>query len=96
MKTVKRIMAIIAAVILVGLYVTTLIFAITDNPAKMLMFIASIVASVVIPVMIWVIIWIANLLRKKREESDAQYKKATTNLSSHLTIKKKIKITDDK
>ena len=52
MKKAKQILAIIGVILLVALYVTTLIFAITDNTGTMSMFVASVVATVVIPVLI--------------------------------------------
>ena len=64
MKKAKQILAIIGVILLVALYVTTLIFAITDNTGTMSMFVASVVATVVIPVLIWVCTFIFKLLKK--------------------------------
>ena len=64
MKIAKQILAIIGVVLLVALYVTTLIFAITDNTGTMSMFVASVVATVVIPVLIWAYTFIFQLIKK--------------------------------
>ena len=64
MKKAKQILAIIGVILLVALYVTTLIFAITDNTGTMSMFVASVVATVVIPVLIWAYTFIFKLLKK--------------------------------
>jgi hypothetical protein len=53
MKKIKQILAITGAVLLVGLYLTTLILAITDSSETMNVFFASVVATVMIPVLIW-------------------------------------------
>ena len=63
MKKAKQILAIIGVILLVALYVTTLIFAITDNTGTMSMFVASVVATVVIPVLIWAYTFIFKLLK---------------------------------
>lgn len=63
MKLVKRIMAIIGIILLVGMYAATLIFAITGDPKTMNMFKASIFASIVVPVLIWAYGFIYKLLK---------------------------------
>ena len=64
MKKVKQILAIVGIVLLVALYLTTLIFAITDNSDTMSMFVASVVATVIIPVLIWSYTFIFKLIKK--------------------------------
>lgn len=54
MDKIKRIVALIAVVILAGLYGATLFFAITDNTATMRMFSLSVVATVIIPVFMYI------------------------------------------
>ncbi|MDD6434851.1 MAG: hypothetical protein PUF77_00475 [Clostridiales bacterium] len=54
MDKIKRIVAMIAVVILAGLYGATLFFAITDNTATMRMFSLSVVATVIIPVFMYI------------------------------------------
>mgnify|MGYP003398485566 CR=1 FL=1 len=54
MNKIKQILAIVGIVILVLLYVSTLIFAILDNPATMKMLGLSIVMTIFIPTLIWI------------------------------------------
>lgn len=84
MKKVKQIFAILAIVLLVGLYLSTLIFALIGSSDAMVLFKASIFSTVVIPVLIWAYSMIFRLLKnhfslrddntdttnKKQEDSD--------------------------
>ena len=69
---VKRIMAVIGIIILVGLYITTLILAIFGNEHTNSWFMACIAATVIIPIMIWVYSWLYKLLKK--DVADARSK----------------------
>lgn len=64
MKKLKRILAILLAIFLVGLYITTLVMAIIDHSETQNMLKASIFATVVIPVLIWTYTLIYKLLKK--------------------------------
>jgi len=50
---IKRILAIVAVVILVLMYIVTLVFAITDNAATMSMFKASLFVTMIVPIFIY-------------------------------------------
>jgi len=50
---IKRIIALIGAVVLALLYIMTLVFAITDNPNTMSFFKASVTLTIFIPVLIY-------------------------------------------
>ena len=67
MQKIKRIGAIILIVILVGLYISTLVFALTENPGTMRMFAVSIAATVVLPVLLYVYQMIFRAFSKKEE-----------------------------
>ena len=64
MKKVKQILAILGVVLLLGLYVITLIMAITDNTSTMSMLEASVVATILIPILMWAYSFIYRLLKK--------------------------------
>jgi len=64
-KKVKQISAIIAILLLVGLYVATFVFAIIDSPNSGRMFQASLFATVAIPILLWVWIWLYGAITKK-------------------------------
>lgn len=66
MKKVKQVLAIIGVILLVALYLTTLVFAITDNSGTMDLFFASIVATILIPVLLWAYTFIYHLIKKKK------------------------------
>lgn len=53
MNKVKRTLALIGAILLAGLYITTVVFAITDNPATMSYFKASVALTIFVPVLIY-------------------------------------------
>ena len=64
MKKIKQILAILLAIFLAGLYITTLVMAIIDHSETQNMLKASIFATVVIPVLIWTYTLIYKLLKK--------------------------------
>ena len=65
---IKRIFAIIAVVLLVALYSSTIVFALSDNPNAVYMFKASIFCTVIIPIILYSYILVYRVFRKK--ESD--------------------------
>ena len=65
---IKRIYAIIAVVLLVALYGSTIVFALSDNPNAVYMFKASIFCTVIIPIILYSYILVYRVLGKK--ESD--------------------------
>ena len=64
MKKVKQILAILGVMLLLGLYVITLIMAVTDNTSTLSMLEASVVATILIPIMMWSYSFIYRLLKK--------------------------------
>lgn len=70
MEKVKRILALIGAIILIGLYIATLFCALSSSGNFMNMLMASIYATVVIPVLIWAYSFVYKLLKEhfKKEE----------------------------
>lgn len=70
MKKVKQILAIIGIIILVGLYVSTIVCALSASDHFMNMLMASIYASIIIPVLIWVYSFIYKLIKKDSDDKD--------------------------
>ena len=64
MKKVKQILAILGVVLLLGLYVITLIMAVTDNTSTLSMLEASVVATILIAILMWSYSFIYRLLKK--------------------------------
>jgi len=69
MKKARQILAIIGIIILVGMYVATLVCALSGSENFMSMLMAAIYASAVIPVLIWAITFLYKLFHK--DDSDA-------------------------
>jgi hypothetical protein len=72
MKKVKQILAIIGILLLVSLYVITIVLAVTDDPATMDMFRASIYCTVLVPVLIWAYGFIYRLLKNNYSDKNAE------------------------
>ena len=70
MKKVKQILAILGIIILVGLYVSTIICALSASDNFMNMLMTSIYASVIIPVLIWAYSFVYKLIKKDSEEKN--------------------------
>lgn len=68
MKKIKQILAISGVILLAGLYVVTLICAITDKSQTMSLFKASVFATVIIPVLIWAYSFIYRLVTGSRSQ----------------------------
>lgn len=68
MKKIKQILALIGVVILIGLYVSTLVCALSSSENFMNMLMASIYATVIIPVLIWAYTFIYRLVRKDSDD----------------------------
>ena len=72
MKKIKRILAVIGIIILVGLYAGTLILAITGNENTLDLLKTAIYATVVVPVLIWAYTFIYGLLKKYYSKKDIE------------------------
>ncbi len=70
MKKVKQILAVLGIVLLVGLYLSTLVFAIIGSSDAMNLFKASIFATVVVPVLIWAYSMVYRLLKNHYSQQD--------------------------
>lgn len=70
MKRTKQIFAIIAVILLAGLYISTLVFALMDSPNAFDCLKASIYATIIIPIMIWAYTVIFKLTKKHKEDNE--------------------------
>lgn len=64
----KRILAIVGIVLLAGIYLLSLIFALIDHPLKASLMQASLYATVVIPALIYAFLLIGRLLHKDNSD----------------------------
>jgi len=69
-KKVKQILAIIGIIVLVGLYVSTIVCALSSSDNFMNLLLASIYATVIIPVLIWAYSFIYKLLIKDQDNDE--------------------------
>ncbi|MDE6851990.1 MAG: hypothetical protein K2J67_05815 [Lachnospiraceae bacterium] len=65
MKRCKQILAILAVVIIAGLYLATLVCAIFVKQLSGQMFLASIVATVMVPLVLYLLFWLYDLLQSR-------------------------------
>ena len=70
MKKGKQILALLGVILLIGLYVSTIICALSASENFMDMLMASLFASAVIPVLIWAYTFIYKLVKKTDTEED--------------------------
>ena len=70
MKKIKRILALLGAIVLAGLYVSTIFCALSANENFMDMLMASIYATVVVPVLLWAYSFVYKLV--KGDEADTK------------------------
>ena len=70
MKKVRQILAIIGIIILVGMYIATLVCALSGSENFMSMLMASIYTSMVIPVLIWALTFLYKLLNKDNSDTN--------------------------
>jgi len=67
----KRILAIVGIVLLAGIYLLSLIFALIDHPLKSSLMQASLYSTVVIPALIYAFLLIGRLLHKDDDDSES-------------------------
>lgn len=72
MKKVKQVLALAGVVILVGLYASTLICALSASEYFMDLVMASVYATVVIPVLLWAYSFLYKLIKKDTGGKDRE------------------------
>lgn len=68
MKKVKQVLAILLILILIGLYVSTLVFAIIGSERAMVWLKISIYATIVLPVLLWAYGFIYKMIKDDNEK----------------------------
>ena len=74
MKNVKRVLALIAAILLFGMYLSTLIFALIGSPHSTDLLWASIACTIILPVLIYAYLLVYRLTR--HDDQDDQKKES--------------------
>ena len=86
MQKLRRILALLGVVILVGMYVVTLVFALSSSPNANNMLMASIVCTVVVPCLLYGMILVTRALDNRHlSEKD----KAAEGITTPVKDKKK-------
>lgn len=70
MKQFKRILAILAVIIIAGLYIATLVCAIFVKRFSNQMFLACIVATVMVPLLLYLIFWLYDLFHSRSDHRE--------------------------
>lgn len=70
MKKTKRILALIGAVLLAGMYLSTLVFALMEHENASNMLMASIACTVIIPVLLYAYSLMYRVLDRRRKEGE--------------------------
>lgn len=68
MKKIKSILAICGVILLVGLYLSTLIFALIGSDVTLALFRAALFASFILPVLIWTYRLVYRLIKNHRKQ----------------------------
>ena len=68
MKKVKQVLAILLILIMIGLYVSTLVFAIIGSERAMVWLKISIYATIVLPVLLWAYGFIYKMIKDDNEK----------------------------
>ncbi len=74
MDKIKRILAIIAIILLVGMYATTLVIALIGGPNLMTYLGISIAATLIIPILLFCGIEMAKKIKEKKEDNNNMFK----------------------
>ena len=69
MKNTKRILAILGVVLLAGMYLLTLVFALIDSPWALDCLKISFGLTILIPVLLWVYLAMFRLVSQKRQDN---------------------------
>lgn len=75
MKKIKRVFALISAILLAGMYLSTLVFALMKNENASNMLMASIICTVIVPVLLYAYTLMYRVLSRRREEAEKDSKK---------------------
>lgn len=67
-KKVKQVMAIIGLVIIVGMFIVTLVLALSKNPNTRGWFLASIFVTIMVPLIMYICTWLYKLIKKQKDD----------------------------
>ncbi len=79
MKTLKRIIALVGAILLAALYISTLILAFIGSDAAADLLRIAVVATIIVPVLLWAYTLIYRLLKQRAEAEALRARQAMTD-----------------
>lgn len=94
MKQWKRILAILAVVIIIGLYLVTLVCAIFVKRLSNQMFMLSIVASVLVPLVLYLLFWLYDLLQSRKNPVGEWEERTRKGFAAAAAFQQGKKLTD--
>lgn len=94
MKQWKRILAILAVVLIIGLYLATLVCAIFVKRLSNQMFLFSIVATVLVPLVLYLLFWLYNLLQSRKNPAGEWEEKTRKGFAAATAFQQGKKLTD--
>lgn len=77
MNKLKRMLAILAVVVIVGLYLVTLFCAIFVKQVTGTMFLASLVATVMVPLLLYLVFWLCSMFQSRENTKRGDWDKKT-------------------
>ena len=89
MQKIKRILAFVGAIVLLGMYGATLFFGLTANPASQNMLIASIACTIIVPCLLYGMILVTRVLDNRDKWKNDISKAEETDHSDRLDQKDK-------
>ena len=70
MKNTKRILSILAVILLIGMYLATLIFALIDSPTAFECLKISIGLTILVPVLLWIYLAMFRYIEQRRQSNE--------------------------
>lgn len=77
MKVFKKIMAVLAVLVIIALYVAVVLCAIFIRKVGSTVFLAAIVAAVLVPLMLYLVFWLCSLFRAKQPSEEDSWEVKT-------------------
>lgn len=94
MKQWKRILAILAVVLILGLYLVTLVCAIFVKRLSNQMFLFSIVATVLVPLVLYLLFWLYDLLQSRKDTAGEWEVRTRKGFAAAAAFQQGKKLTD--
>lgn len=95
MKQWKRILAILAVVVIAGLYLATMLCAVFVRRLRGQMFLLCIVATVLVPLVLYLLFWLYDLLQSRKDTAGEWEEKTRKGFAAAAAFQQGKKLTDE-